>query len=327
MFNIRKSLFFAVLAAAITLSGCTAPTERSSASQPLEDVSVPDLSVSQPAQPDVSVIQPDTPPAASVPEPAQPEPISPPAVSQPEPPCEHTKTVTSTVKAATCTAQGHENVVCAACGEVVISATIPPLGHTYETTVVEATCERSGSRTTTCSRCGDAQTETVPTLGHNWAEATCGSPATCKICGASSPDAAQHNWVVKYAMGTPECERCSTKYTFDKLTINQNCLNVPILAGTKSITLIDMSYRLSAFEGPFTGQSPCRLDITIEGIASNACTMTRGSHLLAADGTKINSIYDVHSATQPVCDGSFSETFSFDLPASEGTYTFVFSAQ
>jgi len=319
----KKLLLASVLITAIILSGCSGKPQDASAAQ---SDSSPHVSVSQSVapEPDVSVGQPNV----SMPEATQPEPVTPPPVSQPEPePCQHAKTTAVTARAATCTAQGHENVVCAACGEVVISATIPPLGHTYETTVVEATCERSGSRTTTCSRCGDAQTETVPTPGHNWAESTCGSPATCKICGASSPDAAQHNWVVKYAMGTPECERCSTKYTFDKLTINQNCLNVPILVGTKSITLIDMRYSLSAFEGPFTGQSPCRLDITIEGIASNACTMTRGSHLLAADGTKINSIYDVHSATQPVCDGSFSETFSFDLPASEGTYTFVFSAQ
>ena len=55
--------------------------------------------------------------------------------------------------------------------------------------------------------------------------------------------------------------------------------------------------------------------------------MTRHSHLVAADGTKISSIYDLHGTTNPICDGSFSETFSFDLPGSEGTYTFVFSAQ
>lgn len=297
MFNIRKFLFFAVLAGVITLSGCTAPSQPTSASQAQGNILVPDLS-----QPDVSVSQPDTPPAVSLPEPAQPESVSPPAVSEPEPePCKHTKTTLVTIQAATCTAQGHENVVCAACGEIVASGTIPPLGHDYVSTVVEATCEADGSHTTTCSRCGDAQAERIAAPGHSW--------------------------VVKYAMGTPECEQCGTKYTFPDLVINQNILNVPILAGTKSITLYSISWMPMAFEGPFTPQSPCRLDITIDGSASNACTMTRGSHLVAADGTKINSIYDVHSATQPVCDGSFTEMFSFDLPASAGVYNFVFSAQ
>jgi len=317
MFNIRKSLFFSVLAAAITLSGCTAPVESTSASQPQGDISVPNLSVSQPAEPDVSASQPEAPPAVSEPEPAQPEPE----------PCKHIKTTTSTVKAATCTAQGHENRVCAACGEVAISGTIPPLGHDYQTTVVEATCERSGSRTTTCSRCGDTQTETIAAPGHDWSEASCGTAATCKTCGITSPTVTDHSWVVKYAMGKPECEYCGTKYTFDKLVIKSNNLNVPILAGTKSITIMEMNYDVRSFEGPFNAQSTCRLDITVEGMASNACTLTRGSHLIAEDGTKITSIYDEHGTTNPVCDGTFTEMFSFDIPSCEGTYTVVFSAQ
>ena len=68
-------------------------------------------------------------------------------------------------------------------------------------------------------------------------------------------------------------------------------------------------------------------DIIIDGIASNACTMTRSSHLVAPDGAKITGIYDVHGTTNPICDGTFTETFSFDLPSASGTYTFVFSAQ
>lgn len=315
MLHTKKLLLASVLVTAILLSGCSGKPQDAS-------------TVQSDCSPHVSVSQSVSPSDVSMPEATQPDPVTPPTVSRQEPePCKHAKTTAVTARAATCTVQGHENVVCAACGEVVISATIPPLGHAYETTVVEATCERPGSRTTTCSRCGDTQTETVPSPGHSWVETDCSSPATCKICGASSVDATQHNWVVKYALGTPECERCGTKYTFDKLTVTQNCLNVPILTDTKYIALTDMSYKLSAFEGPFTEQSPCRLDITIVGTASNACTMTRSSHMLAADGTRINSIYDVHGVTQPVCDGGFSETFSFDLPTSEGTYTFVFSAQ
>lgn len=328
MLHIRKFLFFTVLAGAISLSGCTAPSESTSASQPQVDVSVCVPSVSQPAQPDVSVSQPDTPPAVSLPEPAEPEPVSPPVVCEQEPePCKHSKTTTSTVKAATCTAQGHENVVCTACGEVVASGTIPPLGHDYQTTVVEATCETVGSRTTTCSRCGDVQAETIPASGHDWAAAACGTAATCNICNTVSPTVTDHSWVVKYAMGKPECEHCGTKYTFDKLVIKSNNLNVPILAGSKSITIIEMNYDVRSLEGPFNAQSTCRLDITVEGIASNACTLTRGSYLIAEDGTKITSIYDEHGTTNPVCDGSFAELFSFDIPSCEGTYTVVFSAQ
>lgn len=328
MFCTKKSLLAAALVTAVVLSGCSVKPQDTSASQP---DSIPHLSVSQSTipEPDASVTQPDAPPAVSAPEPAQSEPATPPALSQPEPEsCKHSKTTAVTVSVATCTAQGHENVVCAACGEVIASGTIPPQGHDYaQTTVVEATCETDGSRATTCSRCGDVQTEAIPTLDHSWSAAVCGSPATCQLCGITSPTATEHSWVVKYAMGTPECEYCGTKYTFDKLVIRSNNLNVPILAGTKSITIIDMNYDVRAFEGPFNSRSVCRLDITVEGMASNACTLTRGSHLIAEDGTKITSIYENHGTTNPVCDGSFTEMFSFDIPSCEGTYTVVFSAQ
>ena len=317
MFHSKNILFLAALIAAVSLSGCTAPSATSSASQPQAETSVPDLS--QPAEPDVSASQPDVPPTVPEPEPPAPE-------ATPEP-CQHAKTSTVTVQAANCTAQGHTNAVCAACGEVVASGTIPPLGHDYKTTVAEATCETDGSRTNTCSRCGDVQTETIPAPGHDWSEAACGSAASCNICSTVSPSVTDHSWVVKYAMGKPECEHCGTKYTFDKLVIKSNNLNVPILAGSKSIMIIGMNYDVRAFEGPFNAQSTCRLDITVDGTASNACTLTRGSHLIAEDGTKITSIYDNHGTTNPVCDGSFTEMFSFDIPSCEGTYTVVFSAQ
>ena len=193
--------------------------------------------------------------------------------------------------------------------------------------VVDAVCETPGSRTLTCSRCGDVKTEEIPAPGHDWSAASCDAPATCKVCGTASTTAPGHSWVVKYAMGTPESEHCGVKYTFDKLAVKSNMLDVPILAGTKSITIIGMNYDVRAFEGPFNAQSTCRLDITVEGLASNACTLTRGSHLIAADGTKITSIYDNHGTTNPVCDGSFTEIFSFDIPSCEGAYTVVFSAQ
>lgn len=316
MFNIRKLLFFAALAGAITLSGCTAPSLPTSVSQPQEDTVVPSAS------------QPEPPSAVSQPEPAEPEPLPPPVVSEPElEPCKHSKTSTSTLKVATCTTQGHETVICTACGEVVASGTIAPLGHDYQTTLVEATCETAGSRTNTCSRCGDAQVEAIPTLDHSWSAAVCGSPATCQLCGITSPAATEHSWVVKYTMGTPECEHCGTKYTFDKLVVKSNHLNVPLLSGSKSIQIIDMNYTVRAFEGSFNAQSTCRLDISVDGQASNACTLTRGSHLIAEDGTKITSIYENHGTTNPVCDGTFNEIFSFDIPSCEGTYTVVFSAQ
>lgn len=312
----KKCLLAATLITAMILSGCSDKPQDTSPSQPNNSSSAC-VSQSTVPEPDVSITQPDTPPSVSEPD----------TSVQLQPPCTHAKTAVSVVHAATCTIQGHSNSVCSTCGQVVASGTIPPLGHDYKTTVVEATCETDGNRTNTCSRCGDVQTDPIPASGHNWATATCGTAATCSICSAVSPTVTNHSWVVKYAIGVPECERCGTKYIFDKLVIKSNHLNVPLLAGSKSIQIIDMNYTVRSFEGPFNAQSTCRLDITVDGQASNACTLTRGSHLIAEDGTKITSIYDNHGTTNPICDGSFTEFFSFDIPSCEGTYTVVFSAQ
>lgn len=322
MFHRNNILLLTALLAAVTLSGCTAPAGSASASvsQSQPEVSTP--AVSLPAEPEVSVEQPEFPPSVS--QPLQPEPPVPEVTPEP---CQHAATKTVTVQPATCTAQGHTNAVCATCGETVASGTIPPLDHDYTTTVTEATCQTAGSRTDTCSRCGDVNTETIPVKDHSWTAATCGTASTCGVCGTVSPTATDHSWVVKYAMGKPECEHCGTKYPFDKLVVKSNMLDVPILSGTKSITIIEMNYEVRSFEGPFNTQSPCRLDITVDGLASNACTLTRGSHLITEDGAKITSVYDNHSTTNPVCDGSFTEMFSFDIPSCEGTYTVVFSAQ
>ena len=329
MFDRKIFLFLTVLAAAVTLSGCTAPSESGAVSLPQGELGTPSLS--QPAEPDVSASEPELPTAASASAPSEPEvpvpEVKPEAPEVKSEPCKHGQTRTVVKQDASCTAQGHSNAVCTACGEVVASGTIPSSGHDYRSTVVDAVCETDGSRTNICSRCGDVQTEVIAAPGHDWSDASCGTAATCTICNAVSPTVTDHSWVVKYAMGKPECEHCGTKYPFDKLVVKSNMLDVPILAGTKSITIIDMNYEVRAFEGPFNAQSTCRLDITVDGQASNACTLTRGSHLIAEDGTKITSIYDQHGSTTPVCDGSFTEMFSFNIPSCEGTYTVVFSAQ
>lgn len=77
----------------------------------------------------------------------------------------------------TCTHEGHEYRECAKQNDVThreerILATLSPTGdHVYElTSEVGATCTEAGYRTSTCTYCGTAQTEEIPSLGHEWGE-------------------------------------------------------------------------------------------------------------------------------------------------------------
>ncbi len=87
-------------------------------------------------------------------------------------------------KPATCTEAGYQMRTCA-CGDSVVEATFPPLGHDWDSGVVtkEPTATEAGIKTFTCTRCGATKTETIsaadcPSAGFtdvpgegNWAHA------------------------------------------------------------------------------------------------------------------------------------------------------------
>ena len=81
--------------------------------------------------------------------------------------------------------------------------------HHSFTEVVDfaATCTKEGQKTLTCKDtvyCGDVHTEVIPATGHNMADATCTTPATCTTCGATEGEALGHTEVVDAAVA-PTC--------------------------------------------------------------------------------------------------------------------------
>ena len=106
--------------------------------------------------------------------------------------CSHSYS-TTTVKAATCTANGTQIKTCSKCGKVVTEST-SKLGHAYGawTITKAATCTTEGSRKHTCANCGDTQTEVIP-ASHNYVSSTlsstcqshAGTRYTCSVCGDS----------------------------------------------------------------------------------------------------------------------------------------------
>ena len=92
----------------------------------------------------------------------------------------------TTVKNATCTADGKKEGRCTKCSAVVSTVTIPALGHSYGswTTTKAATCTTDGSRKRTCTRCSNPQTETIKATGHTFnGSYTTVKNATCTADG------------------------------------------------------------------------------------------------------------------------------------------------
>ncbi len=105
---------------------------------------------------------------------------------------------------ATCT----EPRTCKRCGEIRGN----PLGHAKVVdAAVEPTCTETGkTEGSHCSRCGEVlqEQETVKALGHDWAEATCTEPKTCKRCGKTLGKALGHTWTEATCSEPETCSVC-----------------------------------------------------------------------------------------------------------------------
>ena len=93
---------------------------------------------------------------------------------------------------------------CSVCG-----ATEGTASHSYEAVVTAPTCTEAGYTTYTCSVCGDSYVaDEVAALGHDWADATCTAPKTCKVCGATEGEVLAHNWKDADCQNPKTCTAC-----------------------------------------------------------------------------------------------------------------------
>ena len=59
-------------------------------------------------------------------------------------------------------------------------------------TTTNATCTEAGTQERKCSECGETETSAIEAHGHDWNEATCSTPKTCKTCSATEGVALDH---------------------------------------------------------------------------------------------------------------------------------------
>ena len=61
----------------------------------------------------------------------------------------------------------------------------------------DATCTEEGVKTRNCTKCSESETSPIEALGHDWEQASCTSPQTCKSCGEVIGTTASHSYVVE----------------------------------------------------------------------------------------------------------------------------------
>ncbi len=135
--------------------------------------------------------------------------------------CDVTDTITDVGSAkghnyadATCTAPK----TCKVCG----TTGGEPLGHSFTNYVSnnDATCTEDGTKTAKCDRCDvtDTITDVGSAKGHDFADATCIAPKTCKVCGATEGDPLGHSYASSWSKGEDghwhECFACGDKTDF-----------------------------------------------------------------------------------------------------------------
>lgn len=69
-------------------------------------------------------------------------------------------------------------------------------GHIFDegTIISEPTCIDKGVKRFNCSECSQYKDEPINPLGHDWKEATCTAPKTCKRCQATEGEPIEHNF-------------------------------------------------------------------------------------------------------------------------------------
>lgn len=69
-------------------------------------------------------------------------------------------------------------------------------GHIFDegTIISEPTCIDKGVKRFNCSKCSQYKDEPINPLGHDWKEATCTAPKTCKRCQATEGEPIEHSF-------------------------------------------------------------------------------------------------------------------------------------
>ena len=83
--------------------------------------------------------------------------------------------------------------------------------HTFGewTEKTSATCAAAGVKERVCSECGETETAAIEALAHDFADATCTAPKTCKVCAATEGEALAHDFADATCTAPKTCKVCA----------------------------------------------------------------------------------------------------------------------
>lgn len=200
---------------------------------------------------------------------------------------------------ATCTTDGSQSKHCRNCEITFYSEVIPATGHSYGEwiTTYEPTCEENGSREKICAGCGDKITEEISALDHDWSEATCTEPKTCKRCHKAEGAALGHKLtktVPKAATTTAEgnieywmCETCGKLFKDS--------------AGKTEITKADTVVPKKSEEASEPGSNPKQMgsDGTAVGPGASAAAADKAVTTMKTDSDPAGSVFASLTVNSP----------------------------
>ena len=210
-------------------------------------------------------------------------------------------------------AEGYKHEVCALCqGTRNENTVIEKLTCTHEFVKTEAadpTCIADGTiEYYTCSICNkvyrDAEgaLETtveecvIPALGHTWVDATCTTPKTCSVCGATEGDSIAHAWKAATCLAPKTCPDCGAT----EGEIGDHSINVQGICTVCSTSFV----RTITFKGGVGYAGNADVATAISGILGQTIPTLSDAKVVNYD---FGGWYTDYECTVPFTGGTFSE--------------------
>ena len=163
-----------------------------------------------------------------------------------------------------------------------------------------------------CNECGEERTIT-----HDWNDATCLTPKTCKVCGATEGEALGHDWMAADCESARSCSVCGAT-DGEALGHNTeeddgNCLT-PIVCPTCNAVLTagKNEHIAHADDGDCTTAVTCKHCTTVlteekkHDFTGEWQIIADGHyHICKNDGCAVNNDKATHSGGEPTCSGIY----------------------
>lgn len=213
-------------------------------------------------------------------------------------------------KAPTCTEYGRKRHICTVCGKVQ-DMEIDKLPHTESEwiDIETATCTADGTRKKICTVCETLlNEEVVSALGHDFLDATCLAPKTCKRCSLTEGGVALEHQLNNYKCTTCDFQYCNesgsefftyqlsddgNSYLISKINVSSslNKILVPSTYNDKPVIGIGSGECVISDSGSYY-EFQISLSDSIEFIAENAFKSTKVEKVIIGANSKLKTIGD-----------------------------------